>query len=728
MEAVSTPMVAAAKLPALNPVIINGDSTPPKRTVDGVEQTYPSITAEVKLTRKNELKARGTLLMSLPNEYQLKFNTYKNAKSLMEAIEKRFVGNKESSKVQKTLLKQQYENFNGNSSEGLDQIYDRLQKLISQLEIHRETISQNDLNLKLLRSLPSEWKTHTLIWRNKPDLETLSMDDLYNNLKIYEAEVMGSSNTSQNTQNVAFVSSNNTGSTNEAVKTTHGVSAANSKANASTLPNVDSLSDAVIYSFYSSQFNSSQLDNEDLKQINPDDLEDIDLKQKWSAIIATEEVILLGNVGLLRAYKAGLESVEARLDVYKKNEAVFEEDIKILKLDVMLRDNALIELRKKFEKSEKERDVLKLTLEKFENASKNLSKLLEIQVSDKFKTGVRYDSQVFDSLVVDSQVNDKYKTGEGYHDVPPLYTGNFIPPKSDLVLADKDEYVFSESVTSVPAVATSKVKTSVSKPKFVSEPLIEDWVSDTCESTDYHTKEELRSKGIKSPSKLLSPKYLSQSSIIEQNKNPSSPKRVHFVNSIVILNKENEAWEEGSVEPSKTKYTNCENANETNEEVESKKEVEEETEGETEEEVEDGPKHLDTFPTMKELRYHKWLLKNPRPPWVKAKIITENMNNVKFSCMIGWNQGRNYLSNPKKNCNFVGRVKRLKVFFGNFTYKCDFMVLEDTTSVIDHYLGSGVFEKPFKEETGLVYNKEEGTVVFERDKERIIFHLKCLTP
>ncbi|GJZ36112.1 retrovirus-related pol polyprotein from transposon TNT 1-94 [Tanacetum coccineum] len=96
-------------------------------------------------------------------------------------------------------------------------------------------------------------------------------------------------------------------------------------------------------------------------------------------------------------------------------------------------------------------------------------------------------------------------------------------------------------------------------------------------STDYHTKEELRSKGIKSPSKLLSPKYLSQSSIIEQNQNPSSPKCVHFVNSIVILNKENEAEEEGSVEPSKTNYTNRKNANETDEEVEREKEVEEET-------------------------------------------------------------------------------------------------------------------------------------------------------
>ncbi|GKG30952.1 hypothetical protein Tco_0423440, partial [Tanacetum coccineum] len=76
------------------------------------------------------------------------------------------------------------------------------------------------------------------------------MDDLYNNLKIYQAEVMGSSSTIQNTQNIAFVSSNITGSTNEAVKTAHGVSVANSKANASILPNVNSLSDVMIYSFF----------------------------------------------------------------------------------------------------------------------------------------------------------------------------------------------------------------------------------------------------------------------------------------------------------------------------------------------------------------------------------------------------------------------------------------------------------------------------------------------
>nr|GEZ62376.1 RNA-directed DNA polymerase, eukaryota [Tanacetum cinerariifolium] len=104
-------------------------------------------------------------------EYQLKFNTHKDAKTLMEAIEKRFRGNTETKKVQKTLLKQQYENVTGSSSESLDQIHDRLQKLISQLKILRVSLSQEDINLKFLRSLSSDWRTHTLIWRNKIDLK-----------------------------------------------------------------------------------------------------------------------------------------------------------------------------------------------------------------------------------------------------------------------------------------------------------------------------------------------------------------------------------------------------------------------------------------------------------------------------------------------------------------------------------------------------------------------------
>nr|GFC61402.1 ribonuclease H-like domain-containing protein [Tanacetum cinerariifolium] len=125
--------------------------------------------------------------------------------------------------------------------------------------------NEEDINLKFLRSLPSEWKTHTLIWRNKADLEEQSLDDLFNNLKIYEAKVKGSSPSSQHTQNIAFVSSNNTDGTNESVNAAPSIFTASSKAKVSTLLNVDRLSDAVIYSFFASQSTSPQLDNEDLK-------------------------------------------------------------------------------------------------------------------------------------------------------------------------------------------------------------------------------------------------------------------------------------------------------------------------------------------------------------------------------------------------------------------------------------------------------------------------------
>nr|GEV28651.1 hypothetical protein [Tanacetum cinerariifolium] len=384
---------------ALWEVIVNGDSPPPKRTVDGVKQTYPPTTAEEKLGRKIELKARGTLLMALPNKHKLKFNSYKNAKSLMEEIEKRFGGNKESKKTQKTLLKQQYKNFNGSSSKGVDQTYDRLQKLISQLEILDETISQEDINLKLLGSLPSEWKTHMLIWRNKPDLKTLCMDDLYDNLKIYETKVKGSSSSSQNSQNMAFMFCNSSGSTNQA----HG----------SNSFNTNSLSDSVIYSFFANQFNNSQLDNEDLQQIEADDLEEMDLK--WQMAMASRE--------------------------NKNKEPV--------------RRNVTVE-------------------------TKDAKALLA-------QDGIGYD---WSNQAEDGPTN--FALMAYTSSVLPPYTGNFMPPKPDLILADMDEYVVSESVTSVPAVATNEAKTSESKPKSISEPLIEDWISDSEDENETETKSKQR--------------------------------------------------------------------------------------------------------------------------------------------------------------------------------------------------------------------------------------------
>ncbi|GJY70946.1 ribonuclease H-like domain-containing protein [Tanacetum coccineum] len=165
----------------------------------------------------------------------------------------------------------------------------------------------------------------------------------------------------------------------------------------------------------------------------------------------------------------GLESVEAKLTHYKKNEAVFEESINVLKLEVKLRDTALIENKKKLEKAEKERDELKLTLEKFQNSSKSLNNLLESQVVDKFKTGLGYnvtsstvaspgvESFVNTSEMLENQEHNKSKSDKGYHPVPPHFTGNFIPRKPDLTFMD--EIVESENMDVTTVVTPSNVKT-----------------------------------------------------------------------------------------------------------------------------------------------------------------------------------------------------------------------------------------------------------------------------
>ncbi|GJT36550.1 hypothetical protein Tco_0926969 [Tanacetum coccineum] len=168
-------MVAASKVPMLKPgefqlwrmrieqyiqmidyalweVIENGATLPKTQVVEGVTIVMPITSTEDKAQRRLEVKARSTLMMGIPNEHQLKFNSIKDAKLLLEAIEKRFGGNEATKKTQRNLLKQQYENFTALSSEMLDQTFDRLQKLVSQLELLDEKLSQEDVNQKLLRS------------------------------------------------------------------------------------------------------------------------------------------------------------------------------------------------------------------------------------------------------------------------------------------------------------------------------------------------------------------------------------------------------------------------------------------------------------------------------------------------------------------------------------------------------------------------------------------------
>nr|GFB02182.1 hypothetical protein [Tanacetum cinerariifolium] len=287
---------------------------------------------------------------------------------------------------------------------------------------------------------------------------------------IYEAEVNGSSTSSQKTQNIAFVSSNNTDSTNESVSIVPSVSAASSKATVSTLPNVDSLSDAVIYSCFASQSNSPQLDNEDFKQIDPDDLEEMDLKYDWS-FQAEEEPT---NYALMAyASSCSLSSSGSDNEVAPCSKACLK---------------AYATLQTHYDK---------LTVEFRKSQFDVLSYKIESQISE--KTGLGYDSQVFDRQVFDceelhshesdnnvpkSPKKDRYKTGEGYHVVSPPYTRTFMPSKPDLVFNIAS--TASDSVANVFNVESSPDKPGkdMSKTLRPDAPIIKDWISDSEDETE----------------------------------------------------------------------------------------------------------------------------------------------------------------------------------------------------------------------------------------------------
>ncbi|GJY20970.1 hypothetical protein Tco_0393536 [Tanacetum coccineum] len=472
---------------ALWEVIENSATLPKTKIVERVMTEMPITSAEEKAQRKLEVKARSTLMMGIPNEHQLKFNSIKDAKKLLEA-------------------------------------------------------------------------------GNKANLDTMSMDDLYNNLKVYELEVKRMSSSNSSTQNKAFVSSsnNNTSSTNKAINTTHGVSTARTQVNAANSTNIDNLSNAVICAFFTSQPNSPQLVHEDLQQIHPDDMEEMDLRWQmamltmrarrflkntgrklnvngnknigfdkaprnqdnknkessrrsvpvetststalvscdglggydWSdqaqegpnyalmafsssnpnsevsndsicskSCLETIELLKSQNDQLLKdlkkselmvlGYKTGLESVEEKLEVYKANESIYLQDIKGLKFEIHIGEITIRELRKKLEIVQKEKDGIQLNVDKFEHASKSLNKLIECQIVDNCKKGLGY---------------------ENYNAVPPPYTGNFMPPTPDLSFTGLDKFV------NEPVVENCKAMSSEEEPKVVRKnddaPIIEEWVSD----------------------------------------------------------------------------------------------------------------------------------------------------------------------------------------------------------------------------------------------------------
>ncbi|GJU23465.1 putative ribonuclease H-like domain-containing protein [Tanacetum coccineum] len=246
------------------------------------QDTPPPLSQEMKIpysSGRNQKRVKSILLFIIPDDTPQVF-TMLQMQITWAQSKPRFGGNKESKKMQKNVLKHQFENFTTASNESLDKAYDRFQKLISQLEVHGAPISKEDINQKFLRSLPPSWNQIALIMRNKPDIDEIDIDDLYNNLRVYEDEMKRSLSSTSTSQNLAFLSSENTSSTNEV-------------------------------SIASGDFRVVLLE-ELVNHIDEDDLEELDLRwqvaiQKLSATTVTENGTLLGNADLERIIRKPLE-------------------------------------------------------------------------------------------------------------------------------------------------------------------------------------------------------------------------------------------------------------------------------------------------------------------------------------------------------------------------------------------------------------------------------------
>nr|GEW41356.1 hypothetical protein [Tanacetum cinerariifolium] len=455
IDSLSPQVVSAVKLPILNPnefdlwkirieqyflmteyslweVILNEDSHVPTRIVERVVQPVAPTTAEQKLARKNELKARGTLLMALPDKHQLKFNSHKDAKTLMEAIEKQF-----------------------------------------------------DVNMKFLQSLPSDWKTHTLIWINKADLEDKSLDDLFNSLKIYETEVKHSSSTSTESHNLAFVSSSQTDSTTNSVSAAVHVSAVGSTLPASPLPNVDSLSNAVIYYLFASQSTRPQLDNEDLKQID------------------------------------GHFARECRSPMDQRRSGTAEPQRRTVPVET-LTSNALFSQcdgTRSYDWSyQAEEEPANFAIMAFQSSSSS-----DNEVSSCSKACSKAYSQLQSQC--DKLIDDFRKF---QFDVISYPTGTFMPPKPDLVFHTAHSTETEHLAFNV-QVSPTKPEHALSPSPRPSDPIIEDWISDSKEDSQTQASKVVPSfaqlsEHVKSPrhsDQLLQATIPAVTTILISSKTPS---------------------------------------------------------------------------------------------------------------------------------------------------------------------------------------------------------------
>ncbi|GKC03004.1 hypothetical protein Tco_0994614, partial [Tanacetum coccineum] len=399
-------------------VIQNGNG-PVSITTDtqGQIKVLPPKTAKEIVARERERKARTTLLMALPEDHLAKFHKMTDEKEMWDAIKSRFGGNDESKKMHKYILKQQFEGFSVSNSKGLHKGYDRFQSLLR--------------------------------------VDSLSFDDLYNNLRVFENDVKGSTASSSSSQNVAFVSEN-TSSTNDLDEY--------------DLEEMDLKWQVAMISMRMKKFYKKTGHFARECRIKREQLSDASIE--------------------IKAYSQGLKKVEAQLVAHQQGQLWYEQKIKFMKIDLDDKTDVLTYHKKLLVEAQKEKEDLKAKVEKWHNSSKNLSKLLNTQMSanDKFGLGygdhrydgiLSYENEVLQSVFMNKEselekqpLYDRFVTAGGMHAVPPPMTGNYMPSGPDIEV-DYSQFTY----VSEPVVNESNVEC---KPKVWSDAtIIEEYESDS---------------------------------------------------------------------------------------------------------------------------------------------------------------------------------------------------------------------------------------------------------